>query len=111
MRQVAIAAVALCFGLAALPVIGAANEISFEPTCKDVNAGTAVPDPGEDCFAGSTARRASVVGLLAVSAVAAVAAMILGGVAAIRNGRGIVFALAALTAVGLFFAAYGAARF
>jgi hypothetical protein len=110
-RQVAIAAVALFLGLAALPVIGAASEISDEPTCRDVNAGVATADPGEDCFSGSTARRAAVVGLLAVSAVAAVAAMLLGVTAALRNGRGILFVLAALSSVGLFFAAYGAARF
>jgi hypothetical protein len=110
-QQVAIAAVALFLGLAALPVIGAASEISDEPTCRDVNAGVAVLDPGEICFDGSTARRASVVGLLAVSAVAAVVAMLLGVAAALRNTRGIVFLLAALSAIGLFFAAYGAARF
>jgi hypothetical protein len=110
-RRVAIAAVALFLGLAALPVIGAASEISDEPTCKDVNAGVAVADPGGDCFPGSTTRRASVVGLLAVSAVAALGALILGVSAALRDSRGILFVLAALSAVGLFFAAYGAARF
>ena len=111
MRQVAIAAVALFLGLAALPVIGAASEISDEPTCKDVNAGVAATDPGEVCFPGSTTRRAAVVGLLAVSAVAAVAAMLLGAAAALRDTRGILFMLAAISAIGLFFAAYGAARF
>lgn len=111
MRQVAIAAVALVFGLAALPVIGAASEISDEPTCKDVNAGVAAVDPGEDCFPGSTTRRAAVVGLLAISAVAAIGAMLLGGIAAIRDTRGIAFALVALVSIGFFFAAYGAARF
>jgi hypothetical protein len=110
-RQVAIAAVALFLGLAALPVIGAASEISDEPTCKDVNAGVAVVDPGETCFSGSTTRRAAVVGLLAVSAVAAIAAMLLGVAAALRNTRGILFLLAATSAIALFFAAYGAARF
>jgi len=110
-RRVAIVAVALFLGLAALPVIGAASEISDEPTCKDVNAGVAAAGPGGDCFPGSTARRASVVGLLAISAVAAIGALILGVAAALRNSRGIVFALAAMSAVGLFFAAYGAARF
>ena len=111
MRRVAIAAVALFLGLAALPVIGAAAEISDEPTCKDVNAGVAQVDPGEICFDGSTARRATVVGLLAVSAVAAVAAMVIGTIAALRGTSGILFVLAALASVGFFFAAYGAARF
>lgn len=103
--------VALALGAAAVPVVGAANEISAEPTCKDVNAGVAVPDPGEDCFPGSTTRRAAVVGLLSISAVAALGAAVIGAVAAIRGSSGIIFALAALAAIGLFFAAYGAARF
>lgn len=111
MRRAAIALIALLFGLVALPVVGAAGEISGEPTCKDVNLGIAEPDPGEECFAGSTQRRAAVVGLLAISAVAAVAAMILGAAAAIRDTRGILFVLVAMSAVALFFGAYGAARF
>lgn len=111
MRQVAIALVSLFLGAVAVPVVGAANEISAEPTCKDVNAGIVEPEPGEDCFPGSTTRRAAVVGFLAVSAVAAAGAMILGAAAAIRNSRGILFLLAALSAIGLFFGAYGAARF
>lgn len=111
MRRIAIALIALSLGLVALPVVGAANEISNEPTCRDVNAGDAVPDPGEECFSGSTARRAAVVGLLAISAVAAVGAMLIGTAAALRDSRGILFFVAALIAVGLFFGAYGAARF
>ncbi len=111
MRRAAIAVIALLFGLVALPVVGAAGEISGEPTCKDVNLGIVEPDPGEGCFEGSTQRRAAVVGLMAASAVVAVGAMVLGAAAAIRDTRGILFALVALGAVGLFFGAYGAARF
>lgn len=111
MKRAAIAVVALALGVAALPVTGASNAIANEPTCRDVNAGVAVPDPGEDCFPGSTARRAVVVGLLAVSAAVAVLAMLIGAVAVIR-GRGLVlFSIVALSAIGVFFAAYGAARF
>lgn len=111
MKRVAIALIALLVGVAALPVVVAANEISDEPTCRDVNAGVAETDPGEDCFPGSTQRRAAVVGLLAVSAAAAVGAMVLGAAAAIRGGRGILFAVAILAAAGLFLGAFGAARF
>ena len=111
MRRVAIAVIALSLGLVALPVTGAANEISKEPTCRDVNAGVAEPDPGEDCFTGSTARRAAVVGLMAVSAVLALLAMLIGAIAAIR-GRGVIlFSVATIAAVCVFFGAYGAARF
>ena len=111
LRQVAIAVVALLLGLVALPVIGAASEISDEPTCSDVNAGVAIPDAGEQCFDGSTLRRAAVVGLMAVSAVTALGAMLIGVAAAIRGTSGVLFAITAMAAVGVFFGAYGAARF
>jgi len=109
--RVAIGLIALCLGLAALPVTGAANEISKEPTCRDVNAGVAEPDPGEDCFSGSTSRRAAVVGLLAISAVLAVLAMVAGAVAVIRGRGTVLFAVTTFAALAVFFAAYGAARF
>ncbi|MDQ3102544.1 MAG: hypothetical protein M3Q53_01725 [Actinomycetota bacterium] len=111
MRRVAIAVTALLLGIVALPVTGAANEISNEPTCRDVNAGVAVPDPGEDCFSGSTARRAAVVGLMAVSVVLAILAMIAAAIAAIRGGSGVLFLVAFVASVAVFFGAYGAARF
>lgn len=111
MRRGAIVAVALFLGLVALPVTGAANEIANEPTCRDVNAGVAEPDPGEDCFRGSTARRAGVVGLLAISAVLAVLGMVVGAIAAVRGSSGILFALTTAAAVAAFFGAYGVARF
>ena len=111
MRRVAIALVALLLGLVALPVVGAASEISDEPTCRDVNAGDAIPDAGEQCFDGSTLRRAGVVGLMAVSAVTALGAMLIGVAAAIRGTSGILFAITAIAAVGVFFGAYGVARF
>ena len=111
MRRAAIAVVALSLGLVALPVIGAAVEISDEPTCRDVNAGDAVADAGEECFDGSTLRRAAVVGLMAVSAVVALGSMLLGTAAAIRGSSGALFLITALAAVGLFFGAYGVARF
>ena len=76
MSRVAIVVTALVLGIVAVPVTGAANEISDEPTCKDVNAGVAVQGPGEECFPGSTERRAAVVGLMAVSVVLAILAMI-----------------------------------
>ena len=111
MRRVAIALIALLLGTVAVPVAGAANEISADPTCKDVNAGTATLDRGEECFDGSTARRAGVVGLLAAAVVAALGAALVGVVAAIRNSSGFLFALSALIAIGLFAAACGVARF
>lgn len=111
MRRAAIALVALLLGLVALPVIGAASEISDEPTCRDVNAGDSIPDPGEQCFDGSTLRRAAVVGLMAVSAAAGLGSMLVGVAAAVRGSSGILFVVTAIAAVGLFFAAYGAARF
>jgi hypothetical protein len=110
-RRVAIALVALSLGAVAVPVVGAANAISAEPTCKDVNAGTATLARGEDCFDGSTARRASVVGLLAASVVAALGTALVGAGAAIRDSRGILFALGVMVAIGFFAAACGAARF
>lgn len=110
MRSVAIAAVALVLGLAAVPVIGAANAISDETTCRDLADAGTEPLPGENCFNGSTQRRAAVAGLLVLAAAAGVAAMIAGGVAAVRGGRGFVMVALAMLAVGLFFAAYAAAR-
>lgn len=110
MRRTAIALVALLLGLGALPVVGAANLIAGEPTCRDVNRGIAAAPEG-GCFEGSTARRAVVVGLLYVAAAAAVSAMVLGAGAALLGTRGTLFLLAALGAVAIFFAAYGAARF
>ena len=56
-------------------------------------------------------RRAAVVGLMAISAVVALGSMLVGAGAAIRGTSGIFVLLPALAAVGLFFAAYGAARF
>lgn len=111
MRRFAITLIALSLGAVAVPVVGAANEISDEPTCKDVNAGTATLDPGEDCFDGSTARRAAVVGLLAAAVVAALGTALIGAAAAIRDSRGILFALGVLCSIGFFVAACGAARF
>ena len=111
MRRVAIALIALALALVAVPVVGAANEISDEPTCKDVNAGVANLAEGEDCFDGSTARRAGVVGFLAASVVAALGTALVGAIAAIRDTRGILFALGVLVSIGLFAAACGVARF
>lgn len=56
-------------------------------------------------------RRAAVVGLMAISAVAALGSMLVGAGAAIRGTSGIFFLVCALASVGLFFAAYGVARF
>ena len=111
MRRFAIAAVALALALVAVPVTGAAVAIPDEPTCKDVNAGVAELDSGEDCFNGSTARRASVVGFLAASVVAALGTALVGAAAAIRGSAGFLFALGTLVSLGLFAAACGAARF
>jgi hypothetical protein len=111
LRRFAIAAIALALALIAVPVTGAASEISDEPTCKDVNAGVAQLDKGQDCFDGSTARRAAVVGFLAASVVAALGTALVGAAAAIRNSAGFLFALGTLVAIGLFAAACAAARF
>jgi hypothetical protein len=111
LRRFAIAAIALALALVAVPMTGAAVAISDEPTCKDVNAGVAQLDPAGDCFNGSTARRAAVVGFLAASVVAALGTALVGAVAAIRDTRGLLFALGTLVAIALFAAACGAARF
>ena len=111
MRRVAIALIALVLAVAAVPVTGAASEIADEPTCKDVNAGVATLDGGEDCFDGSTARRAAVVGALAASIVTALGTALIGAVAAIRDTRGILFALGIVISIGFFAVACGAARF
>ena len=111
MRRFAIAALALALAVVAVPATGAAVEISEEPTCKDVNAGVAVLDAGQDCFDGSTARRASVVGFLAASVVAGLGTALVGAIAAIRNSAGFLFVLGLLVSIGLFAAAAGAARF
>lgn len=111
MRRFAIAAIALALAVVAVPVTGAAVEISDEPTCKDVNAGVVALDAGQDCFDGSTARRAAVVGLLAAAVVVALGAALVGAVAAIRDSAGFMFAFGTLVAIGLFAAACGAARF
>ncbi len=105
-----IAAIALAFGVVAVPVVGAANAISDETTCRDLAEAGTEPVPGVNCFEGSTQRRAVVAGLLVLAAAAAVGAMVAGGVAAIRDGRGLLMSAFALLAVGLFFGAYAAAR-
>jgi hypothetical protein len=110
-RRVAIALIALCLGVVAVPVVGAASAIADEPTCKDVNAGIVALDEGEDCVDGSTARRAGVVGALAASVVAALGTALIGAIAAIRDSRGILFALGLIVSIGLFAAACGIARF
>lgn len=110
MKLAAIVVIALAFGAAAVPIAGAAKQISDETTCKDLAEAGAEPAPGDNCIAASTQRRAVIAGLLGLSAVAAVAAMIAGGVAAIRDGRGIGLVLLAMLAIGLFFGAYAAAR-
>ena len=110
MKIAAIVVIALAFGAAAVPVVGAANAISDQTTCKDLAEAGAVAVPGENCFAGSTQRRAVVAGLLVLAAAAAVAAMVAGGVSAIRDGRGLLMFAFARLAVGLFFGAYAAAR-
>lgn len=111
MRRFAIAAIALALALVAVPVTGAAVEISEDPTCKDVNAGLVELDPGEECFDGSTARRAGVVGFLAAAVVAALGTALVGAVAAIRGSRGFIFGFGTLVAIGLFAAACAVARF
>jgi hypothetical protein len=111
LRRVAIALIALALAVVAVPVTGAASEISDEPTCKDVNAGVATLADGEDCFNGSSARRAAVVGFLAAAVVAALGTALTGAVAAIRDSAGILFALGVVVSLGLFAAACGAARF
>jgi hypothetical protein len=111
LRALAIAAIALALALIAVPVTGAAAEIADEPTCKDVNAGVAQLDEDGNCFDGSTARRASVVGFLAAAVVAALATALAGAVAALRGSRGILFALGLVLSIGLFAAACAAARF
>ncbi len=111
MRRFAIAAIALALALVAVPVTGAAVEISEDPTCKDVNAGVVELGRGEDCFNGSTARRAGVVGFLAASVVVALGTALVGAAAAIRGSSGFLFALGAMVAIGLFAAACGVARF
>ena len=110
MKIAAIVVIALAFGAVAVPVVGAANAISDETTCRDLAEAGTEPVPGVNCFDGSTQRRAVVAGLLVLAAVAAVAAMIAGGVSAIRDGRGLLMFAFALLAVGLFFGAYAAAR-
>lgn len=110
MKIAAIVVIALAFGAVAVPVVGAANAISDETTCRDLAEAGTEPVPGVNCFDGSTQRRAVVAGLLVLAAVAAVAAMIAGGVSAIRDDRGLLMFAFALLAVGLFFGAYAAAR-
>lgn len=110
MRAAAIAVIALAFGAAAVPVVGAANAISDETTCRDLAEAGTEPLPGENCFEGSTQRRAVVSGLLVLAAAAAVGAMIAGGAAAIRDRGGLIMFAFAVLAVGLFFGAYAAAR-
>jgi hypothetical protein len=110
LRIAAIVVVALALGAAAVPVAGAANEISGDTTCKDLARTGERPIPGNNCFPGSTQRRAVVAGLLGLAAAAAIAAMIAGGYAAMRDSRGIAMLLLTLLAVGLFFGAYAAVR-
>ncbi len=110
MRVAAIVVVALAFGAAAVPVVGAANAISDETTCKDLAEAGTQPLPGDNCFDGSTQRRAVVAGLLVLAAAAGVAAMVAGGVAAIRDGGGVLMFAFGVVAIALFFGAYAAAR-
>ena len=110
MSRAAIVVVALVLGVAAVPVAGAANEISNDMTCRDLSAAGAAAVPGDNCFAGSTLRRAVVAGLLHISAGFAVLAMLFGMLAAVRGSRGVILGLLAIAAILVFFGAYGAAR-
>ncbi len=110
MRRAAIVLIALAFGAAAVPVVGAANAISGQTTCRDRNEAGIEPQSGDECFAGSTQRRAVAASLLLLSGGAAVLAMVAGGVAVLRDGRGFPFTFFAILSVALFFGAYGAAR-
>lgn len=110
MRTAAVVLIALVLGVAAVPVAGAANAISEQTTCRDLAEAGIEPLPGENCFNGSTQRRAVVAGLLVLAAVAALAAMVAGGAAAMRGRRGLAMLALGLLAVGLFFGAYAAAR-
>jgi len=110
LTRVAVVVIALALGAAAVPVAGAANEISDDVVCRDLAKQGTEPLPGDNCFAGSTQRRAVVAGLLILSAGAAVLAMIAGGVVGICGRGFILFGVLVLGAIGLFFGAYGAAR-
>ena len=110
MRRAAVVVIALALGAVAVPVVGAAREISDQTSCRDSAAAGVDPLPGENCFAGSTQRRAVVAGLLVLAAGAAVLAMVAGGAAALTGGRGFLLVLFVLLAISLFLGAYGAAR-
>lgn len=110
MKIAAIVVIALAFGAAAVPVVGAANEISDETTCRDLAEAGTEPLPGDNCFDGSTQRRAVVAGLLVLAAAAAVGAMVAGGVAVIRDGNGLAMSLLGALSIALFFASYAAVR-
>ncbi len=110
MKIAAIVVIALALGAAAVPVAGAANEISGESTCKDLAEAGTEPLPGDNCFDGSTQRRAVVAGLLVLAAATALGAMVVGGIDVMRNGRGLAMFVLAVVAVGLFFGAYAAVR-
>ena len=110
MRIAAIVVIALAFGAAAVPVAGVANEFSGETTCKDLNAAGEEAVPGENCFDGSTQRRAVVAGLLALASAAGGAAMIAGGVSLMSDGRGLAMLALGTLAIALFFGAYAAIR-
>lgn len=107
MIRVALVAIALLFGVAALPVIGAAREIADEPTCNEIGEGD--PD-GDRCFFGSEPRQIGVVALLYGSGAAAMLAMVVGALAAARGSRGILFGLIAASSLLLFAGACVVAR-
>jgi hypothetical protein len=109
LNRVAVALIALVLGAAAVPVVGAANAISADPPCRDVRLGK-VSGSEDDCFNGSTTRRAVVVGLLYSSALTAAAGLLIGVIAVLRGSRGTLLLLTGILAVLLFVAAYGAVR-
>ena len=110
MKIAAIVLIALILGAAAVPVAGAAKEISDESTCKDISAAGGQAVPGDNCFDGSTQRRAVVAGLLALAALSALGALVVAGVTAVRGGSGVGFVLLTALSIGLFFGSYAAFR-
>lgn len=113
MRRPAVALIAVLLGVGAVLVVGVAESIGDEVTCRDLNRGNVAASVGavSECFAGSTIRRALVAGLLYGCGGLALLAMLAGTYSALRGSRAILFSALAVGALLLFAAAFGAARF
>ena len=75
LKRVAVVLVGIVLALGGLVFVVAAAQVADTPTCRDVNRGVAEPRDNE-CYDGSTKRRALQVGLSGLAGLIAMAALV-----------------------------------